>query len=56
MFEDDECYLCQGKGYLDECPVDMGGNSREEHADCAFCGGDYYGEYLCPECNGSGRT
>lgn len=56
MFEDDECYLCQGKGYLDECPVDMGGNSREEHADCAFCGGDYYGEYLCPESNGSGRT
>lgn len=52
----EECYFCEGKGYLRECPVDMGDDSRAAHSNCAFCGGDYYGEFICPECNGSGKA
>lgn len=53
---DDECYICEGKGYFDCCPMDMGDNSREGHIDCHFCGGDYYGEFICPECDGTGKA
>lgn len=52
---DDECYFCEGKGYLDCCPVDMGDETPEAHTDCSFCGGEYYNEYTCPNCDGTGK-
>lgn len=51
----DECYFCEGKGYFECCPVEMGDNSPEGHRSCAFCGGDFYQEHICPHCDGSGK-
>lgn len=53
---DNDCYVCEGKGYLKYCPVDMGDNSPEGHRDCSFCGGNYYDEFACPACDGSGKS
>lgn len=53
--DDEKCYYCEGRGYFNECPIDIGTNTPEEHEDCELCEGNYYEKTICPACEGKGK-